>query len=176
MSYCGYLVVLSKRVEPQPTNPGYCGIDRLPYYPAELTTEKRGIERYFLSNLRDDEGFLKSLEDACYLFEELSSSPRKFEILHCCLFAEFTEIPKNPQSLGFDVASRGGEFWSIVADFPTDETFKDIHQKLNRYGLFDNLSDAFKYLDLYRMQRCADWDMNFGIYSVERIQTHRNAT
>jgi hypothetical protein len=113
---------------------------------------------------RNGDGLISSLNLATKLLALFSRSGRKFEIIYCST-ADMA-LAADGDLLGYDVAATGGEFWSIVRDFPSAEVMKAYRSILNANGLFDQATKAEAFLSVYRNGQLADWDMPFEILSV----------
>ena len=181
----GFLVVLmTPETLELMSNKRYRGVNRIPCYRLAnqdpINEEIEGMERYVFGGVRDEgSGLIPSQVVALHLLAQLQNSPRKFELLWCRVVpvaqdAQTTAPDLLGQRLGFDLAGLGGDFWSIVADFPfTDNRFASFAGKLNENGLFDAAADARAYLNEYQRLQLPDFDIPFEVLEVQRVESQK---
>jgi hypothetical protein len=138
----GYLIVLAEAkdwaVTPENLlNPSYKGLFRIPAWPSEHPEESEALDKYVFHE-KDDTGFLPEINVVQRLMTMLRRSPRQFEVIFCSE-AEENESDDRPAVLGYDVAARNGDFWSIVGDFPHEPAMARFLSLLNKNGCSDAL-------------------------------------
>jgi hypothetical protein len=170
-SYGGYLVVLRQPDRAQDyvnLNPRYRGANRIPYYPASIPEEIDAMEEYVFGPYRDERlDFIPTLVRARSLLTKFENSPRRFELIY--VTTDHVKPPPDAEKaveLGYDVATVGGEFYSIVDDFPKHTAFNAFQNRLNSSGLLGSPECAQKFLDLYRSLKLSDSDWTFKILKV----------
>ena len=170
----GFLVVLRTPEDMRNARqPEYLGVDRVPAYPSTVPEEERAMEEYVFGEFTNETGFIPTLASAVALLNLLTASPRQFEIIYC---EEWSGVAASGlgdfRLLGYDVAGAPGDLWSIVGDFPDGDLGVQVYrERLNRYRLFDQATDALQYWKAYRESRLADHDLPLavlGVYAVHR--------
>jgi hypothetical protein len=181
----GYLVVLRLPENLDLLSNKRClGVCRVPSYRLAgqdpIKEEMAAMDRYVFGGILDEEsGLIPSYDIASDLLAQFSKSPREFEIIWCkTVEPEGNQhrqgvLSSGPgERLGFDVATLGGEFWSIVADFPvTDTRFQILLERLNENGLFASAGDAREYLRQYQRLQLFDYDFPFEILEVRAVES-----
>lgn len=173
----GYLIVLTMPESSNDWNQAYQGIDRVPAYrfhdQEPIQEEIEAMNEYILGDVRNEIGLIESFETAKKLYGQLGKTPLKFAIIWCCDWQQAMQAieakklaPMGAVLMGFDVATLGGDYWSIVGDFPNDERFAEAFCRLNKYGLFSEFDDAEKYLHEYRSLKVPNHDSLFRIVEV----------
>ena len=73
-------------------------------------------------------------------------------------------------SLGYDAAYPGGEFYSAVLNGlfrnPHPTLLRDFRARLNEFGLFDGASDAIKYLEIFRSLVPTESNSEFALFRL----------
>jgi hypothetical protein len=177
----GFLVVLkTAETHSLMKNKQYRGVYRMPSYKLKnqhpIDSEIEAMDHYIFGDVRDeDSGLIPSFEAALELLFKFKNSPREFEIIWCRIIDEElntshkASFGQSKKVLGFDVASRGGDFWSIVGDFPSDNRIVSYFAKLNGQGLFDSSADAREYLSKYQSLMLPDYDSPFQVIEVHLL-------
>jgi hypothetical protein len=181
----GYLVVLKVPEDIDRLSNKRClGVCRMPCYRLAgqdpIKEEMAAMDRYVFGGICDEEsGLIPSYDIASDLLAQFGKSPREFEIIWCRTaepesnqYRQGALISGPGERLGFDVATLGGEFWSIVADFPaTDTRFQIFLDRLNESGLFASAGDAWEYLRQYQRLQLFDYDFPFEVLEVRSLES-----
>ena len=130
----------------------------------------------FIGNDEDNISFIKSYEESIEVFS-LLKAPVEREIIW------IRDVQSDPKTiteyslLGYEPAQLGGDWFSAISDcmcFPvwhgTDvegKLFKEYHNKLNRYALFETAEDAKDFLAYYFS---LDWSEHIGGYSIIEVR------
>src|SRR5439155_19910972 len=157
----------------------YRGVYRLPSYrlpdQEPIRTETAAMEEYVFGKIANEFGLIMSYETALQMLAKFAKTSREFEVIHCRKWSDCAtdrsrsaSLPGKP--LGFDVAGFGGDFWSIVADFPDDIRVAHFFDKLNENGLFYAPDEATEYLDEYRRLRLPDYQSPFEVLAVRLME------
>ena len=166
----GYLIVLDRpECHKNVLNEKYKGIDRVPAYPSSFEQEEPAMDLYVFGDYKNEEGFIPSLDKALELWRGFSCSPRDFEILFCRDHTFDKSFSANHVYLGYDISSVGGDFWSIVGDFPSHPAMQQYLTSLNNVGLFESASIANSFLDDYKKLELADYDIDFLVFELFRL-------
>lgn len=165
----GYLVVLKQPVRWARANPGYKGLYRGPGWPTGIPEEEEPLDAYVWGPYMDDAqgGLIPTLDLALELYHRFDDSPREFEII----YASTSDEPADQTSshfLGYDIACVS-PFWSIVADWPSDDSLTPFLAGLNENGLFGRLEDAESYLVRYRSVHPEKHKTILHVWRVRRI-------
>jgi len=124
------------------------------------------MEAYVFEDFKDERtGLIPNKAKALRLLRLFESSPRKFDLIYCT--DATAEPPAEDYSfLGFDIAGLGGDYWSIVGDFPVDRRVRSFLAHLNRWGLFDREAEAAEFLRRYRALKLPHHDIDFQVIKV----------
>jgi hypothetical protein len=169
--------VLTSSDVPNPRNPSYSGVNRIPAYPSDFQEENPVLDDYVFGCYKNEKSnLIDNYGKARELLERLHCSSRNFEIIGWCHESDKAVLhslvpPANTVThLGADVAVINGDYWSIVDDIPSSPWATSYVTLLNNYGLLPSESIALKYLREYRKHAEADWDCDFEVGTVVRIE------
>lgn len=152
-----------------PRNPRYRGVYRRPVFSADM--HAAGFDDpYLFSEDVSDEGLISSMSAARMILRRFAAT-EAFPPLE--IIEAISEPPlastEDQQHAGFDVAGKTADFWSIVADFPT-QLDADFAARLNRDGLFDRYEDARRFREAYQALQLGDHDVPITIWSIRLIE------
>ena len=158
-------------------NSSYRGVSRKPpfffreYLPPEWEPEYEVMDLYtFDERFNNDFGFISTLDDAKILLDMFREvSPRKFEIIYLKHAIPDDKIsPDFPvEELGYDVAEDIYPHWSILEDFSSHQV--EFLDKVNKYGLFDNIEDADRIRKDYVEKELPEYDRGLVVWRVYRV-------
>src|SRR2546426_4863141 len=156
----------------------YRGVDRLPPYPSDVIEEKEAIDEYVFGDYKAADGTIPTLEKAKQLIRLFSRSPRPFEIIYYETVEEAQESESDAgmSVLGYDVASPGGDRWSIVSDFPPAPEMQHFVAELNEFGLFGTQWVAQRFLEEYKRLQLPDYDMDLRVLRVYEVESSNSRT
>lgn len=139
-----------------PHNQCYRGVDRL--VPFSMEHYSKGFDDpYVSSKYATEDGLIPSLSIAQEFLQIFTKivEPDDLEILYVRESTNYGEkappVAMRFKFLGFDVASNGRPFYSLVSDFPppSEASFKVFREQLNENGLFDLIETAKDYFVAY---------------------------
>ena len=141
----------------------------MPYYPPSLPEEANAVDAYVFGGYRDDQtGVILTLDRALGLFELFRLSSRAYELIY------ISSTPFGPPSeevalkeFGFDVAGPGGDFYSVVYDFPKSKPLYPFLSRLNDAGLFSDAESAEQFLMEYRSK--SNGHAPLAVYNVWQV-------
>jgi hypothetical protein len=169
----GFLVVLSEPTWPkghEPMNPRYKGADRLPPFPSEHAEESEAINEYVFGPYKDlDTTAITDITRARELLRLFGNSPRQYELIYVSNSHEAPPADASPVRLGYDVTNSGGDFYSLVGDFP-DRGFDRFQCELNQFGLFCERTAADNFLAAYRHTDRPDRNDCYSVFEVWSVK------
>ena len=154
----------------------YERVDRVPpYYLDDSSPNAAAMDFYVMGDCKDPEtNLIPSFRAARALAAQLSEGGAQHEVLLCCDGPESPVLtalrPESVEHLGYDVAGLSGDYWSIVADFPSSAWAYAYRARLNEQGLFGSKPDAENYLRRYVAEREPDSDASFDVVYVTRVR------
>lgn len=176
----GYLVVEECRgmARSEQVSREYQGIDRVPVWPPEDEAERDAMDDYvFSGKIKDDTtGFIPTLSAANNLCKRLGVSGRTFEVIFCSTKTDPAIEPDAGaffESLGFDVATVPGDYWSIVCDQPSSKWAEEVLASTNEHGLIISRERAEWYLQQYRENEEPDADAPLRVFHVFSVTEDR---
>jgi hypothetical protein len=179
MTRRGFLVVLSADIEARDDGVAlrkpYEGVDRVPAYRFGGTRRDEAMEAYVFGEYKDPStNLVPTLSAARRLCSWLSASKReRYEVLYCCESSRaqswLAGSGSKVEDLGYDVASLGADYWSIVGDMPQDVWVRPHRKRLNSHGLFSSHDEATSYLTEYRRRDAPDSDAPLEVVFVARV-------
>ena len=197
LSWKGYLLL------PPSPFAGYRGVDRTPFDPVileseihistETNNEDEGISALYPPGWRkrayqlfennrvngayEGISLLTNIQTAREIKEIIESHIGYHEIIGCEIYGlennHLLKIPQGSNSLGFDIAYPGGDFYSAILNGlyinPDPFLLKEYFHLLNEHGLFRSAILLGDYLSHFRKQVPSEMESEFCIYKLHLV-------